>query len=274
MLKLKEDFFEEDTLAWLEEQTNGKEYCLFYLKLCLKSLKTNGILIRNVGQILIPYDVKKLGEITKTDIDTVTVAMELFKKIGLIQILDNGEIYITQLEQMVGSETKWAKYKKKERELKKLDNVQLLSNINPKNVHTEIEKEKDIEKDIEIEVSTTKVALIPKHLECIVIAWNNLNLSTIKSIQNTRLKLLNARIKDYGIDGVLQAINNIKESSFLKGQNNKNWTITFDWLIKPSNFIKVLEGNYTDKEDGSNARNIKKDNRTSEKPKYDFSCFA
>lgn len=277
-LKLKEDFFEEDTLAWLEEQTNGKEYCLFYLKLCLKSLKTNGILIRNVGQILIPYDVKKLGEITKTDIDTVTVAMELFKKIGLIQILDNGEIYITQLEQMVGSETKWAKYKKKERELKKLDNVQLLSNINPKNVHTEIEKEiekeKDIEKDIEIEVSTTKVVLIPKHLECIVIAWNNLNLSTIKSIQNTRLKLLNARIKDYGIDGVLQAINNIKESSFLKGQNNKNWTITFDWLIKPSNFIKVLEGNYTDKEDGSNARNIKKDNRTSEKPKYDFSCFA
>ena len=275
-LKLKEDFFEEDTLAWLEEQTNGKEYCLFYLKLCLKSLKTNGILIRNVGQILIPYDVKKLGEITKTDIDTVTVAMELFKKIGLIQILDNGEIYITQLEQMVGSETKWAKYKKKERELKKLDNVQLLSNINPKNVHTEIEKAKDIEKDIEIEieVSTTKVALIPKHLECIVIAWNNLNLSTIKSIQNTRLKLLNARIKDYGIDGVLQAINNIKESSFLKGQNNKNWTITFDWLIKPSNFIKVLEGNYTDKEDGSNARNIKKDNRTSEKPKYDFSCFA
>ena len=273
-LKLKEDFFEEDTLAWLEEQTNGKEYCLFYLKLCLKSLKTNGILIRNVGQILIPYDVKKLGEITKTDIDTVTVAMELFKKIGLIQILDNGEIYITQLEQMVGSETKWAKYKKKERELKKLDNVQLLSNINPKNVHTDIEKEKDIEKDIEIEVSTTKVALIPKHLECIVIAWNNLNLSTIKSIQNTRLKLLNARIKDYGIDGVLQAINYIKESSFLKGQNNKNWTITFDWLIKPSNFIKVLEGNYTDKEDGSNARNIKKDNRTSEKPKYDFSCFA
>lgn len=272
-LKLKEDFFEEDTLAWLEEQTNGKEYCLFYLKLCLKSLKTNGILIRNVGQILIPYDVKKLGEITKTDIDTVTVAMELFKKIGLIQILDNGEIYITQLEQMVGSETKWAKYKKKERELKKLDNVQLLSNINPKNVHTDIEKEKDIEKDIEIEVSTTKVALIPKNLECIAIAWNNLNLSTIKSIQNTRLKLLNARIKDYGIDGVLQAINNIKESSFLKGQNNKNWTITFDWLIKPSNFIKVLEGNYTDKEDGSNARNIKKDNRTSEKPKYDFSCF-
>lgn len=47
---------------------------------------------------------------------------------------------------------------------------------------------------------------------------------------------------------MLQAIENIKCSSFLKGQNNKNWTVTFDWLVKPNNFIKILEGNYVDKE--------------------------
>ena len=39
-LQLKEDFFDEDSISWLEEQENGKEYSLFYLKLCLKSLKT------------------------------------------------------------------------------------------------------------------------------------------------------------------------------------------------------------------------------------------
>lgn len=276
-LKLKEDFFEEDTLAWLEEQTNGKEYCLFYLKLCLKSLKTNGILIRNVGQILIPYDVKKLGEITKTDIDTVTVAMELFKKIGLIQILDNGEIYITQLEQMVGSETKWAKYKKKERELKKLDNVQLLSNGTPKSVHTEIEKEieleKDKEKEIDIDNSISKDILVSKNLIPIVEEWNNLNLSKVKSIKGNRLKLLNARIKEYGIDTVLKAIRKINDSSFLKGQGPKGWVITFDWIVKPNNFIKVLEGNYDDKEGANNGRANTKSNETSQKPKYDFSCF-
>ena len=147
-LKLKEDFFEEDTLQWLEEQPNGKDYCLFYLKLCLKSLRNNGVLIRNVGNMLIPYDVKKLSEITRTEIDTVRVAMECFKKIGLVEILDNGEIYLTQLENMVGSETKWAKYKQKQR---KLENVQNLSIDSPKNVHIEKEKEKDIEKDIEKE---------------------------------------------------------------------------------------------------------------------------
>ena len=46
------------------------------------------------------------------------------------------------------------------------------------------------------------------------------------------------------MESVLQAIDEISTSDFLKGQNNKGWTITFDWFIKPNNFIKVLEGNY------------------------------
>lgn len=115
-LKLKENFFEGDTIEWLEEQENGGYYSNFYLKFCLKSVKTNGILIRNVGEILIPYDVKKLSEITHVKIDTVIVAMELFKKIGLVQILDNGEIYLTQLELMVGSETSKAQIMRNKRQ--------------------------------------------------------------------------------------------------------------------------------------------------------------
>ena len=104
-LKLKEDFFEEDTISWIEEQENGIYYINFYLKLCLKSLKSDGILIRNVGNMLVPYDAKQLSKITNTDVDTVRVAMELFKNIGLIEILESGEIYLNQLQNMVGSET-------------------------------------------------------------------------------------------------------------------------------------------------------------------------
>lgn len=161
-LKFKEDFFDEDTIQWLEEQNNGKEYCLFYLKLCLKSLKTNGILIRSVGQILVPYDVKKLGEITNTDIDTVIVAMEVFKKIGLVQILDNGEIYLTQLKNMVGSESKWAKYKRKDKELEKLQHD---SNSAQKTLQTEKEKELDIEKDKELEKEEGLSVVVPSNIK-------------------------------------------------------------------------------------------------------------
>lgn len=115
-LQLKEDFFEDDAIEWLEEQQpNGRDYAYFYLKLCLKSLKSNGILIREVGNILIPYDNQKLAEITKMDFDTVTIAMELLKKIGLVQVLDNGEIYMTQLENLIGSVSKGALKKQQQR---------------------------------------------------------------------------------------------------------------------------------------------------------------
>lgn len=104
-MKLKEDFFDDDAIEWLEEQPKGKEYALFYLKLCLKSLKTNGLLIRTVGTILVPYDTRKLADITKTDYDTAIVAMELLKNIGLVEILETGEICLPRMEEMIGSET-------------------------------------------------------------------------------------------------------------------------------------------------------------------------
>lgn len=127
-LKLKEDFFEEDTIEWLEEQPNGKEYCLFYLKLCLKSLKTEGLLVRNVGNMMIPYDPESLAKLTNSSADTVKVAMDLFQKIGLIQMLDDGEIYINQLNELVGSETEAAKQKRLQRAK---DNQRTLSEQSP-----------------------------------------------------------------------------------------------------------------------------------------------
>ena len=164
-LKLKEDFFEDDTIDWIEEQPNGEKYSLFYLKLCLKSLRTDGILIRNVGEMLIPYDAKKLAEVTKTDVDTVRVAMELFKNIGLIQILENGEIYISQLKNMVGSETSKAQLMRNKREKDKQKALEEPKKKSGNNVtdalpnrYTEIEKEKekDIEKEIETDIQTDK----------------------------------------------------------------------------------------------------------------------
>lgn len=159
-LKLKEDFFDEDPISWIEEQENGKEYCLFYLKLCLKSLKTDGVLMRTVGDIFVPYDIKKLAEITRTDIDTAMVAMQLFEKIGLVQILENGEFYVSLLSQMVGSETDYAEKKRGQRlqnSKKNLigsgDNVPDKGGDNvPKNVPTEY-RDKEY-RELEIESNT------------------------------------------------------------------------------------------------------------------------
>ena len=128
-----------------------EDYAYFYLKLCLKSLKTNGILIRNVGNMLIPYDNKKLSEMTKMDFDTVTIAMELLKKIGLIKILDNGEIYLTQLENLIGSKSLGA-FKKQQQRLLRGQEVDKC----PPKIELELElKDKDRDKDIVISKTTT-----------------------------------------------------------------------------------------------------------------------
>lgn len=170
-LKLKEDFFEDDAIEWLEEQKNGKEYTLFYLKLCLKSLKSNGTLIRRVGTMLVPYDTEKLAEITKTDFDTVVVAMELLKKIGLIEVLDTGEIFISSLAAMVGSESRSAERVRKFRERQKQaaelpeplpelpEALQSNDDVTPCNAHCS--REKEIEKEIEIEIEIEKEAAPP-----------------------------------------------------------------------------------------------------------------
>ncbi len=83
----------------------------------------------------------------------------------------------------------------------------------------------------------------------VVDAWNSLGLQKVtKIVQDTqRGQWLRKRISDYGIDQVLSAIEKVRQSSFLNGDNRKGWTITFDWFIRPNNFPKVLDGNYDDR---------------------------
>ena len=104
-LKLKEDFFQQEAIEWLEEQKNGKEYSLFYLKLCLKSLQNGGTLVRQIGTKTIPYTAKKLGEVTSTSPAIAEQAIELLKDIGLVVEQDNGVLFIPGLTDMVGSES-------------------------------------------------------------------------------------------------------------------------------------------------------------------------
>lgn len=85
----------------------------------------------------------------------------------------------------------------------------------------------------------------------IVSAWNALESSGLKPIRDCRSgtkrhSSLVARLKEYSEEDVLTAIRNCKDSRFLRGYNAKGWVVTFDWLIKPNNFPKVLEGNYAD----------------------------
>lgn len=85
----------------------------------------------------------------------------------------------------------------------------------------------------------------------IVKYWNDrmagTSINSIRSIDGKRRVSVRARLKEYGIDGITSMIDNVADSSFLKGDNNRQFTATFDWCFKPSNFPKILEGNYKDR---------------------------
>lgn len=63
-------------------------------------------------------------------------------------------------------------------------------------------------------------------------------------LTNRRISNIHARIKEYGIDGCKRMIDNLPISPYCLGYNDNGWKASFDWLFMPTNFVKVLEGNY------------------------------
>lgn len=119
-IKLKENFFDLETIDWLISQKNGCEYIVLYQKLCLLTANKGGRLAMNVGEMIVPFDINKISRDTKFDIDTVIVAMELFRKIGLIYEEEDGILKIPYVSEMVGSETSGAKRVREHRQRKAL----------------------------------------------------------------------------------------------------------------------------------------------------------
>lgn len=111
---------------------------------------------------------------------------------------------------------------------------------------TDIDKEGEKEERI---LTVSKDTVCRTDINRIILAWNDLGLSKITKVstKTKRYQLLKSRIKEYGVDDVLRAIERIKSSAWLMGQNKGGWVITFDWFILPNNFPKVLEGNYNDR---------------------------
>lgn len=81
-------------------------------------------------------------------------------------------------------------------------------------------------------------------------AYNTLcpSLPSVKSLSDARKKAIRARLNQYSIEDVHEAFRKAEASDFLKGKNDRNWTATFDWLIKDANMAKVLDGNYDNKQ--------------------------
>jgi predicted phage replisome organizer len=98
-LKVKETFFDGEEMKVLESMQNGILYQNFYLKLCLLSVKSGGaLLFKNT----IPYDMTMIATVLRVSVDTVKTGIEIFQKLQLVDILDNGVIYMSDIQTLIG----------------------------------------------------------------------------------------------------------------------------------------------------------------------------
>lgn len=164
-LKLKENFFESDEAIILESMPDGYIYSNILLKLYLRSLKNDGLLMFNN---LIPYNAQMLATITRHQVGTIEKAIQIFRDLQLIEILDNGAIYMTNIQNFVGKSSTEADRIRKLR-TEKNSGVQMLYKCTPE-IEIEIEKDKekerelDKEKEYNVEQSTTEYTF-PSWLE-------------------------------------------------------------------------------------------------------------
>lgn len=154
-LQLKRDFFKRHDIKIVEAMPNGKDYILFYLKLLCESVDHEGNL-RFSDEI--PYNEQMLSTITNTNIDIVRTAIEVFTKLGMMDILDDGTFYMKGVERMIGCATQDEHTRESTRlrvqafrERQKLAQIEddRYSNAT---CNGELEIEKELDKELEIKI--------------------------------------------------------------------------------------------------------------------------
>ena len=150
-LKLKENYFDDDSIVLLESMQDGVLYSNILLKLYLKSLKHGGRLQLDED---IPYTAQMIATITRQQIGTVERALQIFLTLGLVEVLDSGTFYMSNIELLIGQSSTEAERKRAARlQNKALSALRTsgghLSDIRPPEIEIELEKEIEIKREIE-----------------------------------------------------------------------------------------------------------------------------
>ena len=91
----------------------------------------------------------------------------------------------------------------------------------------------------------------------------------VTALSDRRKKAIRARLNEYSIDDIKRCFEMAEQSDFLKGKNNRDWRANFDWMMNTNNMAKIIDGNYTNKD---NRKEVKQETEqvTEEKHMEDF----
>lgn len=262
-LKMPRDFYNKHYVKALRKQQHddypevfGEMLVSFYIWLLVESIDHDGCLRYSDSK---PYDETLLSAVSGFPLHFVTLALRVVTDLELVVTESDGTLFLPKSIKMIGGETAAAQRMRKMRENDKNNQVDIpetLENTESSEVLQEcsqalqkcyIEKEKEIEKEIDIYITNYLTVISMYNDTCV-------SFPRLKNLSENRKKAIKARLKKYSMDDFKTLFEKAEASDFLKGANKRNWSATFDWLINDTNMTKVLEGNYDNKASNNKSR--------------------
>lgn len=253
-IKIVTDIFDDEKILLIESMPERDGIIVIWFKLlCLAGKQNNGgVFLLNDR---IPYTDEMLATIFRRNLNTVRLALQTFEQFGMIEIV-NDTITIPNwgkhqnLDQLESKRQYMREYMRQYREKQqeiacKSDNetnCKTNSKANVSSLDIDIDKERDKDKDI---IHADKPQQSDTEIQSVVDAYHTicLDLPKIRTLTKQRRSAVKARISENGIDTITEAFRKAQASDFLTGKVN-DFKASFDWIMKPSNFCKILEGNY------------------------------
>lgn len=272
-IKITTDMFDNRKIKHLRKMPEGNNIVLIWVMLLTMAGRCNasGMIFLTEN---IPYTTKMLADELDFDENTIILALRVLSEFGMI-VFDEKNFSISnwQEHQNIDGMEKIKEQNRKRvakyREKQKLLACNVTSNVTVTEsnaIDIDIDKEIDIDNNVITEKSNNELLQTKnEHInyQKIVDEYNSIcvSLSKVKKITNARKKSINARLKIYTFDEIIEVFKKAEASDFLKGANNINFQASFDWLMADKNMAKVLEGKY------DNKKSFNQPTTTIEKPK-------
>ena len=260
-IKITTDMFDNRKIKHLRRLPDGNNIVLIWVMLLTMAgrCNANGMIFLTEN---IPYTPKMLADELDFEENTVQLALQALEQLGMIAT-NNGYFAISGWEEYQNIEgMEKIREQNRIRKQRQREKEKLLPNNNHVTSRDSHATDIDIDKDKEKE----KI-----DYQRIVDMYNDTCVSfpRLKSLSENRKKSIKARLKTYSYDDFKTLFEKAEASDFLKGKNNKDWSATFDWLIKDSNMAKVLDGNY-DNRSGTQKMDKPKSKASFHGRNYDF----
>lgn len=186
--------------------------------------------------------------VSQSRVDFITKRLSEEDREQIMSVLteSKGEFQIYWVAESISKRKAYSESRSRNRSSKKTKNIsstydQHMENENVNENKDEIETRKRIVKERD-----SRDAKLRETAFEVFDFWNDHrgNCPRAGKLTDSRISAINARIKEYDLETVKQVIRKVSESSHLQGGNDRTWTASLDWLMKPTNFLKTLEGNY------------------------------